>query len=86
MEREQVRITGRRARIQMQGVDTVLRVSSTRVWGVVGAVPGRMKSEWVLISHLRQMEYREKKDEADVYGGVLWYAVCVCVCGGSLLP
>ena len=61
MEREQVRITGRRARIQMQGVDMVLRVSSTRVWGVVGAVPGRRKSEWVLISHLRKMEYRGKE-------------------------
>ena len=39
----------------------VLRVSSTSVRGVVGAVPGRMKSEWVLISHLRLMEYREKE-------------------------
>ena len=63
-----------------------MRVSSTSVRGVVGAVPGRTKSEWVLISHLRLMECREKKDAADAYGGMLWYAVCVCVCGGSLLP
>ena len=61
MEREQVRTTGRRARIQMQRVDTVLRVSSTSVRGVVGTVPGRRKSEWVLVSHLRLMEYREKE-------------------------
>ena len=45
----------------MQGVDTVLRVSSTSVWGVVDTVPGRRKSEWVLVSHLRLMEYREKE-------------------------
>ena len=54
-----------------------MRVSSTSVRGVVGAVPGRTKSEWVLISHLRLMECREKKDAADAYGGMLWYAVCV---------